>query len=280
VVFKVLPLIVAPVVPAFWTLHTIVLLVALTGVTVPLKARGVPAVAAVGTPVMLVTATNGSITVTVQVAVLPPSAVVTMMIAVPAATAVTIPLLFTVATPVLLLLQVTFLFVALAGNTDAMRVDVPPMFKPRVLRFKLTPVTGAVTVTVLLAVLPPSWVDTVMVAFPPPTAVTTPLLTVATLVLLLFQFTFLFVALLGLTVDVRVAVAPPTVILRVDWLSVTPVTGTSALPAATTVTAQVAVLLPSTVVTVIVAFPAAIAVTKPLLFTVATLVLLLLQVTA
>ena len=55
-------------------------------------------------------------TVTVQVAVLlEPSAVLTVMVALPFITAVTRPVLLTVATDVLLLLQVTLLFVALLG---------------------------------------------------------------------------------------------------------------------------------------------------------------------
>jgi hypothetical protein len=106
------------------------------------------------------------------------------------------------------------------------RVAVPPTDKLRVFRFKSTPVTEPVTVTALLAVLPPSTVLTVMVAFPAPTAVTTPLFTVATPVLLLDHVTFLFVAFVGVTVAVRVAVAPPTARLRVDGASVTPVTET------------------------------------------------------
>ena len=60
-------------------------------------------------------------------------------------------------------------------------------------------------------------------------------------------------------------------------LTDTPVTRTVA--EAVTVTAQTAVLAPSTVVTVILAEPAATAVTKPLALTVATAVLLELHVT-
>jgi hypothetical protein len=55
------------------------------------------------------------LTVTIQVAVFPPSCVVTVIFAVPADNPVTNPLLFKVATAVLLLLQVTFLLVALLG---------------------------------------------------------------------------------------------------------------------------------------------------------------------
>ena len=59
-------------------------------------------------------------TVTVQVAVLlEPSAVVAVMVAVPLDTAVTKPVLLTVATDVLLLLHVTLLSVALLGVTVA-----------------------------------------------------------------------------------------------------------------------------------------------------------------
>jgi len=55
VVCSVLPLIAAPVVPAFITLHIIVLFVALDGVIVPVSVKGVPAVAVDGTPVIFVT---------------------------------------------------------------------------------------------------------------------------------------------------------------------------------------------------------------------------------
>ena len=57
-VVRVFPLMVAPVVPALFTDHTIVLLVALEGTTVPERAMGVPATPLVGTPVIPVTATK------------------------------------------------------------------------------------------------------------------------------------------------------------------------------------------------------------------------------
>ena len=60
--------------------------------------------------------------VTAQVAVLPPSAVVTVIVEIPAATAVTTPLLLTVATPVLLDDQLTDWFVAFEGDTVAVSV--------------------------------------------------------------------------------------------------------------------------------------------------------------
>ena len=59
-------------------------------------------------------------TVTAQVSVKPPSAVVAVMVAEPAATAVTRPVvLLTVAAAVLLEDHVTFLLVAVAGTTVA-----------------------------------------------------------------------------------------------------------------------------------------------------------------
>ena len=57
----------------------------------------------------------------------------------------------------------------------------------------------------------PSSVVTVIVADPALTAVTLPLDTVATEVLLLFQLTFLLVALLGLMVAVRVYSSPSVI---------------------------------------------------------------------
>ena len=142
---------------------------------------------------------------------------------------------------------------------------------------RVTSATGytfALTVIVHVAVLLPSSVVTVIVVDPAFRAVTLPLDTVATEVLLLFQLTFLLVALLGLIVAVRVYSSPSVISWEV-LSRVTPVTGyTFAL----TVTSHVAVLPPSSVVTVIVAEPAFRAVTLPL-DTVATEVLLLFQLT-
>ena len=149
-------------------------------------------------------------TVTEQVAFLLPSSVVTVIVAVPAFFAVTTPEVETVATVVLLEDQVTFLFVALDGDTVAVSVCVWPSTKVRLVWFKLTPVTGtvaALTVTEQVAFLLPSSVVTVIVAVPAFFAVTTPEVeTVATVVLLEDQVTFLFVALEGDTVAVRVYV--------------------------------------------------------------------------
>ena len=79
------------------------------------------------------------------------------MAALPAATAVTTPVELTVATAVLLLDQVTFLFVALLGATVAVNVVVEPTFTLALVGDTVTPVTGTVvelTVMVAEAVLP------------------------------------------------------------------------------------------------------------------------------
>ena len=123
-----------------------------------------------------------------------------------------------------------------------------------------------VTVTALVAVFDPSTVVTVMVAVPAATPVTTPAeLTVAIDDALDVQVTFLFVALLGVTVAVKVVV-PPTAIDAVVGLTDTPVTATILL---VTVIALVAVFDPSAVVTVIVEVPANTPDTTPLVLTVA-----------
>ena len=88
-----------------------------------------------------VTETVLSLTVTVQDAVLFPSSVVALITAVPAATAVTVPVESTVATLVLLEDQVTFLFVASAGSTVAVSFSVFPFARERVVLFNETPVT-------------------------------------------------------------------------------------------------------------------------------------------
>ena len=226
-----------------------------------------------------VTDTFGVVTVTVQVAVLPPSLVLTVIVAVPAAFAVTTPEEETVATDALLEDQVTDLSVAFEGVIVADKVWVSPTVMVIDVLFKLTPVTdtfAAVTVTVQVAVLPPSLVFTVIVAVPAAFAVTTPEEeTVATEVLLEDQVTDLSVAFEGVIVADKVWVSPTVMDMDV-LLRLTPVTETLA---AVTVTVQVAVLPPSLVLTVIVAVPAAFAVTTPEEETVATDALLEDQVT-
>ncbi|GHU98379.1 hypothetical protein FACS1894211_02030 [Clostridia bacterium] len=206
-------------------------------------------------------------TVTVQVAVLLPSVVVTVIVAVPAETAVTVPF-DTIATELFEDVQDIALFVALLGATVAVKVKSPPVVNVLFVSFNVTPVTetvigaGAFTVTVQVAVLLPSVVVTVIVAVPAETAVTVPFDTVAIELLEDVQDIALFVALLGATVAVKVKSLPVVNVLFVSF-NVTPVTETVIGVGAFTVTVQVAVLLPSVVVTVIVAVPAETAVTVP-----------------
>jgi hypothetical protein len=104
----------------------------------------------------LVTGTSFVLTVTVQVAVLFPSAVA-VMIASPAATPLTTPLGDTVAIEGALVPQLTFLLVALSGETVAINVSVAPTLMPVDGLFKRTLVTAMafeLTVTAQVAVLP------------------------------------------------------------------------------------------------------------------------------
>jgi hypothetical protein len=80
-------------------------------------------------------------TLTVQVAVILLSTVVTVMIALPSDTAVTTPLADTLATEVALLFHDTDLFVALLGATIAVKVSVPPTLRLVDDLFSVTPVT-------------------------------------------------------------------------------------------------------------------------------------------
>ena len=122
--------------------------------------------------------------------------------------------------------QVTALLVALLGLTVTVKVSLAPAFKLKLVLFRVIPVTDWLTVTLQLALLPlPSFAVALIVAVPGPTAVTFPLeSTVATAVLEDFQVTVLLLALLGLTVTVKVSVAP-TFIFNVVLFNVIPVTG-------------------------------------------------------
>ena len=202
-----------------------------------------------------------SVTVTVHSVVLFPSAVVTVIVAVPAAFAVTFPSLSTVAIAPSLLLHVTFLLVAFAGATFALSFALFPFVSVSEVHLSDTPVTGIPTVTVHVAVLPPSFVVTVIVAVPADFTVTFPSLsTVAIASSLLLHVTLLLVAFVGATVAVSFAF-PPAATVSVVLSSDTPVTATFA---AVTVTLHSAFTLPlSFAVAVTVASPAFIAVTVP-----------------
>ena len=153
------------------------------------------------------------------------------MVAVPADTPVTRPVLFTVATRVLFELQVTVLFVAFEGKTVAVSCCVAFTETVAVAGITLTPVIGTVTVMTLVAIFPPSCVVTVMVALPCARPVTRPVLfTVATDVLSELQVTVLLVASNGKTVAVSCCVEF-TETVAVAGLTLTPVTGIPVLSA-------------------------------------------------
>ena len=227
----------------------------------------------------IVTISNLCVTVTVQVAFFEPSCDVQVMVAEPVDLAVTTPEVETVATDVLLDDQLTALLVALEGETVAVRVAVFPSSKDKDVLSRETPVTEIVaflTVTEQVAFFEPSAVVHVMVAEPAVLAVTVPSdATVATEVLLDDQETAVFVALLGEMVAVNLDVWPVSND-KVVGETETPVTATLALE---TVTEQVAFFEPSAVVHVMVAEPAALAVTVPSDATVATEVLFEVQET-
>ena len=132
------------------------------------------------------------------------------MVATPSFRAVTFPSA-TVATAVLLLLQLIFLFVALSGFTVAFNVNSSPSVICTDVLSRVTLSTGntlALTVTLQVAVFPPSSVLTVMVTTPSFRAVTFPSVTVAIDRLLLLHITSLLSAFLGETVAINCTFSP------------------------------------------------------------------------
>lgn len=184
--------------------QVMVLSVVFSGVNVTVKVTVLPTstVACDGSREMLST---GTITVTVQVADLP-LAVVAVMVAVPAATAFTLPVLSTVATAASLEVQVTVLSVASSGETVGVKVSEQPTARLSSSLLSDIPVTGIVTVTEQVADSPFE-VVAVIVAVPALTAVTIPSEdTDAIVASLEVHLTDLSVALSGVIVAVRVTV--------------------------------------------------------------------------
>ncbi len=123
------------------------------------------------------------------------------MVTVPGAIAVTKPAALIVAMLLLLELQFLVLLVEFAGVSVDVSVWVPPAVSDNDEGAIVTPDADVYTVTTDVADLPPSTHLAVIVAFPGAIAVTLPsLLTEATAALLELQVTFLFVAVVGLTV--------------------------------------------------------------------------------
>lgn len=193
-----------------------------------------------------------------------------MMVVMPPPTAATIPAFDTVATDLLVLVHVTVFVLASDGATVAVSCLELPFIRERLVDDSVTPVTGTRTVTLHSALWPPLDVA-VIVAVPAAFAVTRP--EVDTDAIAAFDddhVTLLSLAVDGATVAVSCCVLP---------LIIVAVVGETVIPDVGVVTTTVhdAVFAPSAVVAVIVAVPLAFAVTRPDEFTVATLVLLLLQ---
>ena len=146
-----------------------------------------------------------TLTVTSQVAILP-FEVVTVIVAVPAPTAVTVPFT-TVATLASDVDQVNVLSVVSAGATVAVKVSLLPLINERLFLFRLTPDAITLTVTSQVAVLPFA-VVTVIVTVPAPIAVTVPFSTVATFALEDAQVKVLSVVSAGATVAVNNSLLP------------------------------------------------------------------------
>ena len=87
----------------------------------------------------------GVFTVTEHAAVFPPSSVFTVIVALPAETAVTLPVASTLATPGALLDQPTCLFVASAGATVAVSWPVSPTISSIEHLSSATPVTWIIS---------------------------------------------------------------------------------------------------------------------------------------
>jgi predicted secreted protein len=128
--------------------HVTALLVAFSGAMVAVNVSGLSPTVLVSVVlfnVTLVTGIAAACTVTAQVAVFPPSCVVTVIVDFPSPMKFTTPPADTVATDGSLLVQVTVLLVAFAGATVAVSVSAasPTVFL-RLLLFSVTPVTGIV----------------------------------------------------------------------------------------------------------------------------------------
>ena len=187
---------------------------------------------------------------------------VAVMVAVPTATAVTLPLASTVATFASEVLHVTVLSVVDSGRTVADRVSVSVALRVMaVLSRVMESAIVATTFIVIVELTSPQ--VTVIIASPTPTAVTLPSAsTVATELSDEVNVTLGFVVVDGLTVTTSFVLSPARKVDVDTFIS------TLSAGVASTVTAQVADTLPQ--VAVMVAVPTATAVTLPLASIVAT----------
>ena len=199
-----------------------------------------------------VTEPVGTVTVTAHSAVLPPHFAV--MVALPALTAVTLPL-STLATDASDEVQATFLSVASSGFTVAVSCAVSPTANDRVVLSRVTDSVLTVTVTLHSATQVPDFA--VIVASPDFLAVILPSDTVATDTSDELQVTALSVALSGFTVAVNISVSPTCIDREVRSRMI----DFTATILAEIFTVQVADLPPA--LAVIVAEPSLMAVTVP-----------------
>jgi hypothetical protein len=229
----------------------------------------------VGAGLTMTEATGTRVTVTVELPAFP--SLVAVIVAVPAATPLTSPLLLTVAMPVLPLAHVTVRPVSAVPAESfgvAVSCTVCPTVRLAVAGATATAATGTAVTVIAAVLLLPSLVA-VMVAEPAATPVTRPLgFTRTSVVSRLAQVTFRPAKVapaesFGVAVSCRVC---PTRMLAVAGETATEATGTGV-----TVTAALPDL-PS-LVAVIVTVPTAPLVTSPLALTVATPGLLLVHVT-
>ena len=227
------PLLTAVTKPSLLTTATLVLLllkitplfVALAGSTVAFSslASFSSSSSSLGFTVMPVTGTSTGVepTLTVQVAYLPlPSFAAAVIIAVPSLTAVTRPVLLTVATASLLE-EYLMLWLAVVGCTLALSWAVSFSFRFRELGSSVTPAAISSTLRVMLLLAPlPSLAVAVIVAEPAPVAITLPSAsTVATVAALDVKVMPLSVAFSGEMLAVTLVLSPTfSVVLPADRL--------------------------------------------------------------
>ena len=205
-----------------------------------------------------------SLTITLQLTLYLPSSVVAVIKAVPTPTALTLPLLSTVAILVLLLDHITFLSFASLGRTVAIKFSNSPLFKLRTSLFNFISETEEVTVTLQLALYLPSSVVAVIKAVPTPIALTLPLLsTVATLESVLSHVTAKLVASLGEIIEFNLKEEPRFKFKELEF-KIIPVTGTITFTCTETLATS-----PLEATIVIVATPLLIPKTTPVLSTLA-----------
>ena len=230
--------------------HTTVASSALPGVTFAVSFPVAPRVSVSAVLSSVTVSTRIGFTVTMHVAVLPPSCMVAVIVVSPALCVVTVPSLSTVATSGLDDDHTTVLPSALLGVTFAVSFPVSPRVNMSVSLSSVIFSTGlciVLTVTVHSAVLPPACA--VMLAVPALTAVTVPSLpTVATDVSDDDHFTVLSSALSGATVAVSILVLPGSIVsvvaLRVTLSTATGESGFTTAVSFTVIT-HIAVLSPA-----------------------------------